>query len=653
MKNSLLLFVLLLIVPGASFSQQTLVRGAYLNIGTPSSMIVRWRTDSTISTVDSKIWYGTQLDTSTMMTLFDATLKTNHEINITGLTAATKYFYAVGTSTEMLSALDSTQYFKTSPPVGDSSGTVRIWAIGDFGEGNTNQGKVRDAYKSFVGNKHTDVWVWLGDNAYDDGRDNEYQTAEFDMYPNIFKNTVVWPAPGNHDYGSTHPVAPLGAGPYFSNFTMPANAEAGGFASGTESYYSYDYGNVHFISINTEEYAFGYVPPLTVNIDHLPAMLTWIENDLAANTNKDWIIAYLHATPYSRGTHTESYSGTDLIKVIDGSVMRSTRDYIVPILESYGVDVVLGGHSHVYERSYLIYGNYGSGGPNAPDSTVVNAGSGMASQCAAYKKTSTGPTPNRGTVYSVIGCSAKIGDLGSDNQLDHELHFRAAYELGSMVIEVNDNRLDAYFVDTTGSAFDEFTIIKDGTVNNAPVAVDDAATTDTSTLVSVSIQLNDSDCNGDSLTATISMGPSNGTAVVNGTSIDYTPNAGFSGADSFVYVICDDGTPIMCDTATVIVTVTPGFVGIADLVPAFEFSIHPNPFTNSFEVGYVITATGYVSLEIYNMVGQKINSIVNQEQKNGRYQYTVNESELGLTKGAYLIHFNTESSSIVQRIVRL
>ena len=178
MKNFLLLFVLLVILPGASFSQQTLVRGAYLNIGTPSSMIVRWRTDSTISTVDSKIWYGTQLDTSTMMTLFDATLKTNHEINITGLTAATKYFYAVGTSTEMLSALDSTQYFKTSPPVGDSSGTVRIWAIGDFGEGNTNQGKVRDAYKSFVGNKHTDVWVWLGDNAYDDGRDNEYQSSD-------------------------------------------------------------------------------------------------------------------------------------------------------------------------------------------------------------------------------------------------------------------------------------------------------------------------------------------------------------------------------------------------------------------------------------------------------------------------------------------
>ncbi len=653
MKNFTLLLAFLIIIPDVSYSQQTLVRGPYLNIGTPNSMVVRWRTDSTISTVDSKIWYGTQLDTSSMMTMNDTALKTNHEFNITGLTAATKYYYTVGTSTEMLSTLDSAQYFQTSPTVGNTSGTVRIWAIGDFGEGNVNQGKVRDAYKSFVGNKHTDVWVWLGDNAYDDGRDNEYQTAVFDMYPKIFKNTVVWPAPGNHDYGSNHPGAPLGADPYFNNFTMPANAEAGGLASGTESYYSYDYGNVHFISINTEEYAFSFTLPTTVTIDHLPAMLTWLENDLAANTNKDWIIAYLHATPYSRGTHTESYSGNDITKIIDGSVMRSVRDYIVPILENYGADVVLGGHSHVYERSYLIYGNYEAGGTYPPDSTVVNAGSGIASQCAAYAKSSTGANPNRGTVYCVIGCSAKTGSLGSDYQLDHELHFKAAYELGSMVIEVNDNRLDGYFIDTTGSVFDEFTIIKDGTINNPPIAVDDIASTDTSTLVLVDVQLNDNDCNGDSLTTIILSGPGNGTAQVNGTSIEYTPNSGFSGTDTLVYVICDNGTPVMCDTATVIITIVPGFIGIAGLSSLHEFSVHPNPFTNNFEIDYVIITPGFVSLEIYNMLGQKVGSIVNREQKVGQYSYTVDESKFGLTKGAYLIHFNTENSSIVQRIVRL
>ncbi|PCH93458.1 MAG: hypothetical protein COB85_07050, partial [Bacteroidetes bacterium] len=547
----------------------------------------------------------------------------------------------------------SNQYFETSPDLGDSSKTVRMWIIGDYGGGNTNQANVRDAYLEFNNGKHMDVLLTLGDNAYDDGRDDEYQTTVFDMYPNIFRNTVIWPSPGNHDYGSAHPITPLGAGPYFDNFTMPANAEAGGLASGTESYYSFDYGNVHFISINTEEYAYNYTFPLTVTIDHLPAMLTWLEDDLAANTNKDWIIAYLHATPYSRGTHTESYSGTDLIKIIDGSVMRSTRDYMVPILENYGADVVFGGHSHVYERSYLVYGNYEAGGTYPPDSMVINAGSGIASQCAAYKKSSTGPNPNRGTVYCVVGCSAKTGDLGSDNQLDHELHFKAAYELGSMVIEVNDNRLDAFFIDTSGAIFDEFTIIKDGTINNAPVAVDDAASTDTSTLVSVKVLLNDNDCNGDSLTATISTGPSNGTAVANGGSIDYTPNSGFSGIDSFMYVICDNGTPVMCDTATVAITVTPGFVGMADMLSLNEFSIYPNPFTNSFEVEYEIASSGFVSLEIYNMVGQKISSIVSQDQKRGRYKYTIDEFQIGPTTGTYLIHFNTQNSSIVKRIVRL
>ena len=75
-------------------------------------------------------------------------------------------------------------------------------------------------------------------------------------------------------------------------------------------------------------------------------------------------------------------------------------------------------------------------------------------------------------------------------------------------------------------------------INDAPVAVDDNATTNEDTPVTVDVQSNDSDLDGDALTTTILSGPSNGTvAVVNGDSIVYTPNANFNGTDTLTYVI--------------------------------------------------------------------------------------------------------------------
>ncbi|WP_168210512.1 Ig-like domain-containing protein [Persicimonas caeni] len=92
-------------------------------------------------------------------------------------------------------------------------------------------------------------------------------------------------------------------------------------------------------------------------------------------------------------------------------------------------------------------------------------------------------------------------------------------------------------------------------VNDAPVAVDDAATTDEELAVSIDVVGNDTDVDGDILTATISTAPANGTATVNANGgVDYTPNADFFGTDTFTYEVSDGngGT----DTATVTVTVT-------------------------------------------------------------------------------------------------
>ncbi|MCB9255802.1 MAG: tandem-95 repeat protein [Chitinophagales bacterium] len=100
-------------------------------------------------------------------------------------------------------------------------------------------------------------------------------------------------------------------------------------------------------------------------------------------------------------------------------------------------------------------------------------------------------------------------------------------------------------------------------VNDNVVAVDDAATTDEDTPVTVDVLNNDSDVDGNLVPSSVAevTAPANGTTSVNPATgeITYTPDANFNGVDSFTYVVCDDGTPLpsTCDTATVVVTIAP------------------------------------------------------------------------------------------------
>lgn len=89
--------------------------------------------------------------------------------------------------------------------------------------------------------------------------------------------------------------------------------------------------------------------------------------------------------------------------------------------------------------------------------------------------------------------------------------------------------------------------------NNAPVAVDDNYTVPPNITSTLPVNSNDYDPDGDALSITMLTSPTNGTASVNGTQVDYSPTASFFGTDSFVYVICDSN---LCDTATVYIVVT-------------------------------------------------------------------------------------------------
>ena len=295
---------------------------------------------------------------------------------------------------------------------------------------------------------HTELWLMLGDNAYNVGSEVEWQRAAFDPYASLLRSTVLWPVLGNHD------ILTLDPNPYLEAMTLPTMAEAGGVSSGTEEYYSFNYSNVHFVALDSTHPA---------SRQPGSAMLTWLESDLAA-TFQNWIIALWHHPPYSKGSHN-SDAEDELVEM---------RENVLPILEAGGVDLVLAGHSHSYERSMLIDGFYAT--PTLiDDGTVLDENSGDPFTDGFYGKSGPGPIPNEGAVYSVVGSSGRNSPTGGN--LDHPVMFFSLHDLGSLVVDIDDNRLDATFINRNCSEMgdpaceqDSFTLVK-GTPRAAYVRV--------------------------------------------------------------------------------------------------------------------------------------------------------------------------------------
>jgi hypothetical protein len=428
-------------------SPPALVRGPYLQLGTPTSLTVRWRTDLPS---DSWVRFGPAAnDHSTTVTELGPT--TEHEVEITGLTASTEYFYDVGSTTVSLAGGDLDHFFVTSPQPGTLQPT-RIWVIGDSGRCGTGScvgaNDVADAYLSFVGGDLADVWLMLGDNAYNIGTENQYTAAVFDTYPDILRNTMLWPVPGNHEFGVSD--SPSQTGPYYDAFSIPTAGQAGGSASGTEAYYSFDYGNVHFVALDSHDTSRAAPANPTTHIcppGEGGAMYQWLCADLAA-TDKDWVIAYWHHPPYTKGSHDSDNPVDSQGRMFD------MRERFVPVLEQFGVDLQLTGHSHSYERSVLMDGHYEVSSFYA--SHVVDGGDGDPDGDGAYVKPTTGMAAHEGTVYSVVGSSSQANGAA----LDHPIMTVAIADLGSLLVDVRDNVLNGYWIDDTGLNVDHFRIVK-------------------------------------------------------------------------------------------------------------------------------------------------------------------------------------------------
>jgi 3',5'-cyclic AMP phosphodiesterase CpdA len=200
--------------------------------------------------------------------------------------------------------------FRTAP-LADTDQKVRFAAFGDSGHGGTDQFAVREQLHTVA----LDLVIHTGDLAYVNGTRREIEQHYFGVYERLIQSFPVFPAAGNHDYATE------GAAPFREAFALPTNA-----SMAPERWYSFNWGPVHFVALDTQRIG--------------PEQVEWLERDLASH-DRAWTVVYGHHPPYSSGSH-----GSD----------AQMQEHFVPVFEDYGVDVVFSGHDHNYERTLAIDG---------------------------------------------------------------------------------------------------------------------------------------------------------------------------------------------------------------------------------------------------------------------------------------------------------
>jgi hypothetical protein len=403
-------------------------RGPYLQKPALRSVTLRFATDVPVRPV---MRFGKRLEQLDRRA--QGPLEVEHTLVAEGLEPDTTYYYGVSVGGRWLIHPSGDQTFHTYPPAGARS-PVRIWVLGDSGRRHVDGSEaVRDAYLSYAGERETDVWLMLGDNAYNSGRLEEYQDALFDVYPTVLRNTFLWPAIGNHDRRA---FSGPQNGPYLDLFDLPTRGESGGVPSTVEHFYSFDHGNVHFVVLDSE----------VASLEAGSPQIEWLKRDLE-NNHAEWTIASVHVPPYSKGSH-------DSDRVRRHFIVRGNA---LPILEAHGVDLLLSGHSHAYERSHLIQRHYGTSDTWDATAHLVDGGNGCPADtfAALCHGDADGAYSGPGTVYAVVGCSSYFSLGGS---LDHPVMARVERSLGSLVIDVEGDRLDARFLQADGEIGDRFVI---------------------------------------------------------------------------------------------------------------------------------------------------------------------------------------------------
>ena len=454
--------LLLLFLASNLLSQAEITRGPYLQLSHATGVTVVWRSDEELSDATVQCWRPNEKAPLTPQKKVLMRSKSGahplseipegqvqYEVQLSGLPIDTTFRYALFDGETALTSADENLHFTTHPKIGEETPT-RIWVVGDSGTGQQHQRDVHSAMQTYTAGEPIDLYLHVGDMAYTHGTDREFQDKFFEPYQETLQHKVCWASMGNHEGKSSN--GKTGVGPYYDAYVCPTKGEAGGMPSGTEAFYSFDYGNIHVICLDSYD------------LDRSPdgEMAQWLVKDLA-QTQAKWILGFWHHPPYTKGSH-DSDSEVELIEM---------REHIMPLLEAGGVDLVLSGHSHIYERSMLIDGAYQT--PTTAEGVVLDDGDGNPKGDGPYRKSGE-VTPHNGTVALVTGHggalvrkSKGILPLMRSIVLDH----------GSTILDIEGDTLTGVMLDLRGKERDRFQILKNGKVEQSIVSNPQVATKET------------------------------------------------------------------------------------------------------------------------------------------------------------------------------
>jgi len=369
--------------PGAvaQATAPTLLRMPYVQSTTSTSTVLAWVTDSPDP---AEVRYSLDQSYTSVVAatteIIDGSY--SHHAALTGLTLGPPYHYRVYQAGADLTPWPDVT-FTTAVDRGDPY--FAFAALGDSRDGRPEAYQVHEQMRLW----DVDLVLHTGD-LVSEGSYDRFQREVFDVYADTIRSVPLYPARGNHDLGAA----------YRDVFYLPENAWR---PADRELYYSFDWGHAHFVSVDV----YSGLNEITPGIPDRD-MQEWLVADLA-RSGQFWKVVFFHLPAYSSGAHGSS---------------AEIRDKLVRVCEEAGVDVILAGHDHDYERTIPIL--------NDAPSTLQEGG-------IVHFVTGGGGAPLRG-----VGSSWFTA------------HARSAYHF--IVADVARCALTLQAVDTEGTVFDSLTI---------------------------------------------------------------------------------------------------------------------------------------------------------------------------------------------------
>ena len=293
-KNTILT-LLILLMPSFIFSAIT--KGPYLTAPTESSMTIMWESDSS-ELVKFIYWQSKNKKSVKSVNFFDNNTDTYlYKVELNCLATNQKYFYKVVTDAD-----SSESYFYTAP----EKGTPFIFvAIGD----SRSNHDVFSAIAEDVNKLSPRLVINMGDLVRKGKNFDEWNPHFFNPAKEVINHIPHISTLGDHETAGGYDGYN-----FFYYFRNGVNTD--------KLWFSYDYGDVHFISLDYRG-------------ESNEEMIEWFKNDVKQSDAK-WKIVYLHRPMYNLGGHRSHWGST-----IWAKLYRENK-----------IDIVFAGHSHIYERFY-------------------------------------------------------------------------------------------------------------------------------------------------------------------------------------------------------------------------------------------------------------------------------------------------------------